>query len=222
MNRYLAASDGDTRTAMTLYRKNLILSQELFTVISCIEIALRNKIDRHYTSQLGNDWLRNGINGIFASEKTAGTRRLIIEVLQSLNKEYSHSRLVVGLGFGFWRFLFATSQFSAGGSSLLKIFPLKPKSNVTTQYNHATVFDYLAKINELRNRIAHHEPICFVPKKSIKSTEYARRNYRLILELFQWMDINEKSLMFAIDHVLTLCDEIDSLSPKSTSPPSSL
>ena len=35
MGRYLVASGGDTRKAMTLYRKNLRLSQELFTVISC-------------------------------------------------------------------------------------------------------------------------------------------------------------------------------------------
>lgn len=30
---------------MTLYRKNLQLSRELFTIISCFEIALRNAID---------------------------------------------------------------------------------------------------------------------------------------------------------------------------------
>jgi hypothetical protein len=67
MGRYLTASGGNTRKAMTLYRKNIKLSQELFTVISCFEIALRNAIDKHYTSTLGNDWLRNAaaLNGIF-------------------------------------------------------------------------------------------------------------------------------------------------------------
>lgn len=50
--RYLVASANDSRKAMTLYRKNLSLCQELFTVISCFEIALRNKIDRHYTARL--------------------------------------------------------------------------------------------------------------------------------------------------------------------------
>ena len=46
MNRYLVASNGNTRKAMTLYRLNLKLSQEFFTVISCFEIALRNKIEK--------------------------------------------------------------------------------------------------------------------------------------------------------------------------------
>jgi hypothetical protein len=45
MGRYLTACGGNTRDAMTLYRKNLKISQELFTVISCIEISLRNAID---------------------------------------------------------------------------------------------------------------------------------------------------------------------------------
>ena len=44
MNRYLTACGNNSRKAMTLYRKNLHLSQELFTVISCFEVALRNKI----------------------------------------------------------------------------------------------------------------------------------------------------------------------------------
>ncbi len=45
MNRYLTACGGDTRKAMTLYRYNLHLTQDVFTVISCFEVALRNAID---------------------------------------------------------------------------------------------------------------------------------------------------------------------------------
>ena len=35
MSRYLAACNGDTRKAMTLYRYNLRLPQEAFTIVSC-------------------------------------------------------------------------------------------------------------------------------------------------------------------------------------------
>jgi hypothetical protein len=58
MNRYVRATGGDTRKAMTLYRLNLRLSQEFFTVISCLEIALRNAIDGHYQAIHGANWLR--------------------------------------------------------------------------------------------------------------------------------------------------------------------
>ncbi|MCS6935728.1 MAG: hypothetical protein NZM35_11370 [Chitinophagales bacterium] len=40
MSRYKTACGGNSKKAMTLYRKNLQLSQEIFTVISCFEIAL--------------------------------------------------------------------------------------------------------------------------------------------------------------------------------------
>ena len=40
MNRYLFSVNNNTRNAQTLYRKNLKLSQEMFTIISCFEVAL--------------------------------------------------------------------------------------------------------------------------------------------------------------------------------------
>ena len=56
---------------MTLYRKNLKLSQELFTIISCFEVTLRNAIDKHYLTTLGNNWLRNAASngGIFDNQR---------------------------------------------------------------------------------------------------------------------------------------------------------
>ena len=41
----------DTRRAMTLYRYNLRQSQEMFTIISCFEVVLRNRIDMEMVSQ---------------------------------------------------------------------------------------------------------------------------------------------------------------------------
>ncbi len=40
MERYLTACEGDTHKAMTLYRYNLQISQEMFTIVSCFEVAL--------------------------------------------------------------------------------------------------------------------------------------------------------------------------------------
>jgi hypothetical protein len=44
LQRYLIACGNDTRKTMTLYRLNLNLSQEVFTLLSCFEVALRNAI----------------------------------------------------------------------------------------------------------------------------------------------------------------------------------
>lgn len=213
MSRYLVACSGNNRKSMTLYRRNLILSQELFTTIGCFEIALRNSIDRHYTYALGNDWLKNGAlpGGVFDTPNTELTRDAIRDAMRKLNRSYTHFKLVAELGFGFWRYLFASYQYTRAGSTLLRIFPQKPLSTPALQYNQGYIFNQLASINKIRNRIAHHEPICFVPRQPIKDTSYARQNYNLILQLFKWMNIDEHSLLYGVDHVSVVCDKIDLL-----------
>lgn len=213
LRRYLTGCGNNSKKAMTLYRKNLRLSQELFTVISCFEITLRNQINNIYTISYGNDWLRNSAyaGGMFDRNNCRKTQKLINDAFRRLGHNYTHHKLIAEMDFGFWRYLFANPQFNAGGTLLMRIFPAKPRSTPTMNYNHAFVFNELGQINDIRNRIAHHEPICFVPSHPIKDTTYSRQRYNLILQLFQWMNINEAALLYGLDHILTVCDEIDAL-----------
>ena len=216
MNRYLIASDNNSKKAMTLYRKNLHLSQELFTVISCFEIALRNAIDKQYTSQYGEHWLRNSSldGGMFDSQNCRHAKEVITKTVTKLANRYTHTKLLAEMDFGFWRYLFAQPQFYAGKQTLLRIFPSKPTSTPNIQYNQSFVFNQLEKINGLRNRIAHHEPVCFIDNQPVISTTYARQHYNLILQLFQWMNIDKLSLLYGLDHITTVCSEIDTLVQK--------
>ncbi len=213
MSRYLAACGGNSKRAMTLYRLNLRLSQEMFTVISCFEVSLRNGINVHYSATLGHDWLLQNAqpNGCFDNWNCRQTAQAIQEEVRSLGARYAHDKVVAGLGFGFWRFLFAPQQYQSAGNNLLRIFPSKPISTAQTQYNQRFVFNQLAKLNEVRNRIAHHEPICFLPSQPIKDTTYARQHYGLILQLFQWMNIDESALLYGLDHINRVCEDIDAL-----------
>lgn len=213
MSRYLSACGGNSKKAMTLYRLNLRLSQEMFTVISCFEVALRNTIDKHYTNTLGNQWLRQGAapGGVFDNRHCRQTAQAINEEVSALANRYTHDRLAAGLGFGFWRYLFAQHQYQSAGNNLLRIFPSKPRSTAQTQYNQRFVFNQLAQLNIIRNRVAHHEPICFQPGLPIKDTTYARQHYGLILQLFQWMNIDEAALLYGLDHISRVCGDIDAL-----------
>jgi hypothetical protein len=87
MGRYVMACDGNTRKAMTLYRKNLQLTQELFTVIGCFEVALRNAIDAAITPTLGDDWLKTASaqGGVFDTPKCRITRDNIREAIDKLH-----------------------------------------------------------------------------------------------------------------------------------------
>lgn len=211
IGRYLTACNGDTRKCMTLYRKNLALSQELFTVISCFEIALRNKIDTIYLTRHGGNWLRNATltGGIFDNQHCSATKKLIIKAITDLGPACTHAKLLAKMDFGFWRYMFAQPQFLAGGQVLLQAFPAKPRSTPAVQYNHTFIFHELEQINHLRNRLAHHEPVCFIPAQPIKDTMYARQRYNLILQLFQWMNVDEAALLYGLDHIHSVCNEID-------------
>jgi hypothetical protein len=213
MLRYKTACGNDSKKAMTLYRLNLRLSQELFTIISCFEISLRNAIDKHYTINYGSDWLRDASQpgGIFDIPHCRVTRGIITDLITNFGTHYSHSKLLAKMDFGFWRYLFAQPQYRAGGQSLIHIFPAKPTSTPAIQYNQSFIFNELAKVNNIRNRIAHHEPICFQSPNPIISTTFARQHYALLLQLFQWMSIDEAALLYGLDHINAVCGQIDQL-----------
>lgn len=213
INRYLLACNRNSRKAMTLYRLNLRLSQEMFTVISCFEVALRNLIDQHYTNLQGADWLRDAASrgGRFDNRNCNYTARTINDVVNKLGVNYAHGKVVAELGFGFWRYLFSRHQYRAAGQTLISVFPSLPSSTPTMQYNSIFIYNELAKTNNIRNRIAHHEAICFLPTVPIKNTIFARQNYAHVKQLFQWMNIDEGALLYGLDHIINVCNQIDAL-----------
>lgn len=215
MRRYLQACRGNKRKALTLYRLNLRLSQEMFTVISCYEVALRNAIDRIMSDSFGEDWLRDTIlpGGVFDSPLFSGTTRIIHKAYNELisNGKYSASKMLSAMEFGVWKYMFSSIEYRATGRVLLKVFPNKPRSSIEMQYNNIFIFNELDAINRLRNRIAHHEPICFEHDKENISTVYLRNCYGRITLMFSWMGIDNKSLLYGLDHIQRLTDQIDAL-----------
>ena len=140
MLRYKDAANGDTRKAMALYRYNLRLSQEMFTIVSCFEVALRNAIDGLLVQTLGNDWLRDSVqdNGIFSNGRMNETRKIIDKAYSRLSRQgiYSHSKLIAEMEFGVWKYMFSSLQYRVTGQCLLRVFPNKPRSSATIQYNN--------------------------------------------------------------------------------------
>ncbi len=213
--RYLKACNGDTRKAMTLYRENLHLSQEMFTLISCFEVALRNAIDRKLTITLGSDWLRDAIlpNGIFYAPQFRQTSRIITKAYQKLNSNmsYTHPKLLAEMDFGVWKYMFSNPQYRVSGRVLLSIFPNRPKSSAVMQYNNVYVFNELDGVNTIRNRIAHHEPVCFMIGQDTISTAYILQQYQRVQNLFSWMGIDAKSMLYGLDHVQQVCGRITTM-----------
>lgn len=210
--RYVVACNGNKRKAMTLYRYNLRLSQEMFTLVSCFEVTLRNRIDRQMTTHLGGDWLRDLVlpGGCFFSDcSVEKTKKIITNAYNELqsNGTYSHSKLLSTMEFGVWKYLYSNAHYRLTGQILLSAFPNKPRSSAQVQYDHSYIFRELNFINNIRNRIAHHEPICFGNPYGI-DTSYALSHYIRIMTLFHWMGIDAPHMLYGLDHVNRECAKL--------------
>lgn len=215
LQRYLIACGGDNDKAIKLYKENVHVSLEMFAVVGAFEIALRNAIDKIMLSTYGNDWLRDAIlpGGFFDIAKCRDHAKIIRTAYEKMVGQgvYSHSRLLSKMEFGVWKYMFSSPQYKASGRLLLKVFPLKPTTTKTIQYNNTTIFNELNHVNSLRNRIAHHEPICFPTGFAEITTDYIRWIYSKIQTLFEWMDVDSSSFLSGLDHVMNVCDTIDTL-----------
>lgn len=107
--------------------------------------------------------------------------------------KYTNDRVVSSLTFGFWTHLFSRRPFALGGQSLLQVFPLR-----TRGLGQRAVYNELQSIKEFRNRIAHHEAICF-DKTGMKNTTYARESYRLIQKYLHFLGYQENHLLIGLD-----------------------
>lgn len=217
ISRYVQACGGDTRKAMTLYRYNVELSLSVFAIIGYFEVALRNAIDRQLTANLGREWLKNSVmaNGIFTNPILAKTQSIILFAYNKLqrNVAYTHTKLLAEMEFGIWKYMFSPLQYRMTGRNLLQIFPNRPRSSAQAQYNPSYIFNELDKINTLRNRIAHHEPICFPVQSNVIYTDYILNEYQKMMVLLQWMGIDNHKYLFGLDHVQRVCAKIDRLKP---------
>lgn len=215
LSRYIIACNGNQQKTMLLYRQNIRLAQASFAVVSYFEIALRNKIDDILRTSLGNDWLRDAVQagGIFDNNGCRKTRDIIERAYLRLQSTgtYSHSKLLAEMEFGIWKYMFNAPHYRATGQVLLRVFCQRPRSSQQSQYNNTYFFNELDKVNMLRNRIAHHEQICFTHQSQGIDTSYIRNEYSKIQDLFLWMGIDARDFLYGLDHVSRVCDEIDSI-----------
>ncbi len=201
LNRFLKACDEDWEKATWLYRSNIRLSSSLFSTISIFEVILRNGINHHYQKKFGNEWLLSQSlpSGFLSHRGCERSRKSVLQSIEKLGEDYSHDAVVAKLSFSFWRYLFASKEYSAGGDTLMKIFLKKPFGR---DYNQTYVFNLLDDIINLRNRIAHHEPVCFVPKLNHVSCWPSIQVYVAIKEMLEWLDFEPTYIFMEVDFVL--------------------
>ena len=205
MGKYANACSGDKRKTMLLYRYNLRLCQRFCGVLNLFEVMLRNAINEHYRAYYSNpDWIVN----------QADTGRLLefnmdeikqTETSYRRREIYNNDKMVASLTMGFWTKLFSKKRYKRGGKSLLRIFPNKVKGK-----SQSDVYKDLTHIREFRNRIAHHEPICFDSYGKI-STDFARKHYQLIRDYISYMGQHPDNVIQWTEKPDEVLDMIDKL-----------
>ena len=205
MGKYANACSGDKRKTMLLYRYNLRLCQRFCGVLNLFEVMLRNAIDEHYRAYYSNpDWIVN----------QADTGKLLEFNMDEIKQTeasyrrrgiYNNDKMVASLTMGFWTKLFSKKRYKRGGKSLLRIFPNKVKGK-----SQSDVYKDLTHIREFRNRIAHHEPICFDSFGKI-STDFARKHYQLIRDYISYMGQHPDNVIQWTEKPDEVLDKIDKL-----------
>ena len=205
MGKYFRACAGNKNKTMQLYRYNLRLCQRFYGVLNHFEVLLRNAVNEHYMAYYSDsDWIVNqaATGKILAHEKDE-----IKQTEADYKKRgiYNNDKMVSALTFGFWTYLFTKNNYRKGGKTLLKIFPNKAKGK-----NQADIYLDLTHIREFRNRIAHHEPICFDGSGNI-STLFARRHYQLICDYISYFGQQPNDVIQWAEKPDEILDKIDKL-----------
>jgi hypothetical protein len=155
LGTYLAGCEGELGAALQLYRWNAAVSAALWQPLGHLEVAMRNTMstalaERHHRSGLAGSWLDDvdrSLDGRARSDIAVARRRV-----RQKGKRPSDSQTISELGFGFWRFLI-TRRHTALWPDLASAFAGAPDRR------RETVEDPVARLHELRNRIAHHQRI---------------------------------------------------------------
>ena len=209
LKRYRIACNYNIQKTLCLYRANIRMSLAFLAILGIFEVVLRNKIDVHYKAQFSEtpDWFLAAMHpgGFLTQNGCQGSLNKITKAYADMRQNYSHDKLLSQLSFGFWKFMFAGGQFKAGGGTLLAIFPNRPSG-----CNQKTIYQKLHRINLIRNRVAHHEPICFGTGNVIDTT-YARDVFQEIIDVVTYMGVNGQQLFYGVDGVIKEANFIDGI-----------
>jgi hypothetical protein len=203
LNKYLYACKGNRRKALCFYRYNLKMSQQFYGLISVFEITLRNAIDRHFSAQFSDpDWIVTQANVGFLSKYREAVN--IEKAKLSRAGHYNNNRLLTTLSFGIWSYLFSRNCFRKSGKTLLRIFPNRPHG-----LNQRTVYKDLDDIRMFRNRIAHHEQICF--NYGNVDLGEAKRIARIIGEYLSYLGYEPSKILYGVETPSKMIEKIETI-----------
>jgi hypothetical protein len=162
IQRYLAACRGEETDAVKLYAWNGYLSQALYLSLQTWEIALRNRLNAFLCWRYNHAWPYD--HGRAVRQLASGEARRLREATQRQEQKRKSPKvptdaIVADLSAGFWVALLTKSYDVpfAWPHNLPRVFPND------RSLRRAVAASECGAMLDLRNRIAHHEPIFHLP-----------------------------------------------------------
>lgn len=161
MSKYFAAYPQDPDKAIIHYQCNIEISEAFYPLLSILEVALRNSVNRELKSKFRtDDWYTH-------FPTTPGLSNLVKEITNAQNQItrrrelVTPSKVIAELTLGFWVRLFNAEYDLILWKDLRKAFPYLQKQD---RQRHK-VSAPLNTFRNFRNRIFHNEPVCWNPHR---------------------------------------------------------
>lgn len=208
-NRYLNASHNDLRRAKRLYNANIRLAQSLHPILSQFEVVLRNSLNLQLTSHfVDTDWIINQKTGFmndpslrFSHYYLKGQVQKSEASLRRIGVPITSGKIVSSQTLGFWLALFLPHHYTLISGQPIHIFVNKPSTE-----SRSNIYSKLDDIRNLRNRVNHCEPLCFVGN-TIDCTTVLTIKQKLYT-LINWIEPDLIPFFQSIDNVQGNVDKI--------------
>lgn len=152
---YLAASANDPVYAFQRYLWNARLAKSLLFPLQVVEVTVRNAVHRTLSGQYGPDWITNPPAGLLTPESETSRQNGLRRLALAGKAAPTPDEVVAALTFDFWSNLFREDYDGLWSPTTTRTcFP-----NLAAPYDWRFVQSRARRVNALRNRIAHHEPI---------------------------------------------------------------
>lgn len=153
MSTYDLAVVAGGKSALDLYAWNAEVSGALLGPLHLCEIVIRNAVSDALTTVYQQNWPWNP-----SFERSLPHQRKN-ELIAARNRHPNTGKVIPDLTFFFWQNMFSNRHFGRiWDPHIQRIFP-NLGVQLPNQQKRIHIHDELDAIRELRNRIAHHEPI---------------------------------------------------------------
>lgn len=189
MSKYMSLYPTNEARALKHYKANLKLAEAFYTSLSVFEVTLRNAMSRQMEAMTGRkDWYAilpddpdlKSLNG----DIVQATRHI-----KNRGEEVGPDKIISELTFGFWVTMLNREYDHALWKSLRMAFPNMPKAirqrkNVSAPCN---------TFRKLRNRVFHHEAICW-------DIEYVTKLHDELVQVLGWINKDMPAWLANVDH----------------------